>query len=216
MARPSGAALAHPAAMSPFAYRILGGAVVLSAACLGACFGMTNESTGTAASDLHCAADQRAFNGACRDTCSNVKPCSGDTRCAEIDPSSALCLETSTTCAYLDSDTECAARGGFYAGGGRGGPQTYVPYSSYPYDIDPSTLTDYSDPYFNEFGYNTYSYGYTSQLGCQGNAHWVTVPAQGNVACTGTHQVNRCRLNQYEEACILVPGTTPETVLPAQ
>ena len=207
--------------MSSLGFRILGGAVVRAAACLGACFGVVNDNTGTSASDLHCATDQRAFNGACRDTCSDVKPCSGDTRCAEVDPKTALCLETSTTCAYLDSDTGCAARGGFYAGGGRGGPQTYVPYSSYPADIDQNTLTDYSDPYFSDYGYGDgygygYGYGATSQLGCQGNAHWVTVPATGAVACTGVHSVKRCRLDTAREACILDPGVTPETVLPAQ
>ena len=208
--------------MSAIGYRILGGAVVMAAACLGACFGATNDHTGTSASDLHCVSDQRAFNGACRDTCSAAKACSGDTRCAEVDPKTALCLETSTTCAFLDSDTECASRGGFYAGGGRGGAATYVPYSSYPEypAIDDSTLTSYSDPYFSDYGsangYGYGYYGYTTALGCQGNAHWVTVPAVGDVACTGLHQVNRCRLEPDEGRCVLDPGQTPETVLPAQ
>lgn len=202
---------------SSLGYRIMGGAVVLAAACLGACFGITTDNTGSSASDLHCAADQRGFNGACRDTCSDVKACSGNTRCAEVDPKTTLCLEANTTCAYLDSDTECASRGGFYSTSSRGGPETFVPYSSYPNypAIDDSTLTSFSDPYFSDYG-TQYGYGQTSAAGCQGNAHWVTVPALGKIACTGIHHVNRCRLDTNGESCILDPGTTPETVLPAQ
>jgi hypothetical protein len=194
---------------------VAGALGALALACLGACFIAPGEVLGTASQPLACEANQRAFNGACRDLCDGAAPCAGGLVCAGVDDRTSLCLEPGLQCSYLGDDTECAARGGSYAYGGRGSYATWIPYSSYPgypYEIDPASLTSYDDPAFSPYGYQPNVGG---AAGCQGNAQWISlVPAPGAVACRGTHFVNRCRLVAARR-CELVLGTTVETVLPA-
>ncbi len=193
--------------------KILGVAAAVAVACVGACFVAPGriDDTQASGSALHCTAQQRGFNGACREMCSETKPCVAGTVCAGIDQVDAVCLEPSVTCSYLGDDSVCAARGGYYSSGRGRGTTQFIPYSSYagPYGIDPSKLTDERDPYFIAM-YGTYGSG----LGCQGDARWRPAPLAGAVACRAEHAVKRCRLvNGY--ACTLVSGLTEETVLPA-
>ena len=198
--------------------KLLGVVGAVAVACIGACFVAPGrvDSTGASNAALQCAAGERGFNGACRAICSETLPCNGGSVCAGIDGEVAVCLEPSVTCSYLGDDTVCASRGGFYSGGGRGGPTQFIPYSSYsgPYGIDPGTLTDDHDAYFLPYYSSGYSNYGNNGLGCQGDARWQPAPLAGSVACRGRHVVNRCRL-EYGHSCALVRGTTEEVVLPA-
>ena len=190
--------------------------VLTSGACAGACFFAPGEIvTESTSAPLVCAAGQQGFNGSCREICSATSPCAAiGTTCISVDAKTALCLEATTTCAYLGSDTECAGRGGAYEEYGRGSASVWVPYSSYPYLLsDPADLTDYEDPYFQEpYGYG---YAHSDAFGCQGNANYVTVPVSGPVGCAASHEVARCRLVSGHY-CRPVLGTTHETVQPIQ
>lgn len=189
--------------------RAFGVAGVVLFGCVAACVAASSESSSSSSQALQCPAAQRAFNGACRDVCSETKPCASGELCAQVDPATALCLEPTSSCAYLGDDAVCEGQGGFYQYS-RGGFASFVPYSSYPaypYEIDDATLTSNYDPYFYA------PYGGLA-AGCQGDAKWVTVaPKPGAVACKDKHTVKRCRLVNH--ACTLVTGTTPESVQPS-
>jgi hypothetical protein len=213
--------LLSPVAMSPLHSRVLGAALLVAGASLAACFGSV-----AATPPLVCAEGQRAFNGACRQTCSDASPgCKSPAeRCAEVEGKTALCLEAAgLTCSYLGDDTECEAHGQFFTYATRQSQGHWSDYSSYPYDgvTDPGALTDNEDDHFTIDAYAAES---VTSLGdptgiCRGNARWVPGPAVGPVACQGTHAVQRCQLvrdyRSGRQGCLPLPGTTVETVAPA-
>lgn len=155
-----------------------------------------------------CAAGQRFFNGACRIPCATTTDCAGGTHCANIDgtPQGNLCVDE-TRCAYLEADTECIGVG-TYTVYSRFGMETR-PYDSDPYWADPRDATAYDDPTFVE---SPYGPPYASDLGCRGNAHWVTNAPTSDPACGKPHDVLRCR--RIGNQCKLVPGTTKDFVAP--
>lgn len=84
------------------AFSALFGAFLSLAGCL------THPSdTGSSSAELHCTTQERAFNGACRATCTKNSDCAPSTSCMVVAPNETLCLDY-TGCAFLGSDTQCS------------------------------------------------------------------------------------------------------------
>jgi len=152
-----------------------------------------------------CSEGFRLFNGDCHRICTKGADCDDGTHCIAVDDEESMCLPYDE-CAYLGSDTQCVAYGGWY-GYTRGGGSTFYPYQSTP-GADPNDVSSQYDPYFQPQPY----WAVTGP--CQGNAKWITLPAQGSVACSDTHSVQRCRFNYTYHRCELGPGITREFVQP--
>lgn len=61
-------------------------------------------------SGAECIDGQKAFNGACRETCATSADCVAGTSCMAVGGDSALCLDYDH-CGYLGDDTECTGTG---------------------------------------------------------------------------------------------------------
>ena len=153
-----------------------------------------------------CAAGQRFYNGECRQECTSTQQCAAQTHCMNVGDGAAVCLGY-TSCAYLGSDTQCVGVGN-YSYYTRSGIESR-PYESDPYNANPYDITPYDDPTFVE---GPYAPPYASDLGCKGNAHWVTIAASGDPACASTHAVLRCR--RVGNYCKLLAGKTTDLVAP--
>jgi hypothetical protein len=172
---------------------------------------LTSDSDGGQDAPPQCAPGQRIYNGICRQICTSSTNCPAGSTCVAIDQQS-LCLdgESGAHCAYLESDAQCLATGGYYYYGVRGQTE-YVPYESYPPYANPYDTTPYTDPNFVPTAPYPFSDEY-SATGCTGDATWKSVPLATDPGCTATHAVVRCR--RLNNRCMLVPGTTHETPSP--
>lgn len=169
-----------------------------------ACFGAVAEVND---GDLQCTNGTRAFNGACRTICTSSSQCGSDDRCMSVD-AEALCVPFQN-CAYLASDTQCVGTG-MYTIYTRGGQSTR-PYSSTPPNANPLDVTNFDDPSFVPY---PSPYGTSAgPEGCEGNARWVTAPAQGDPGCGTMHEVRRCRRSRGN-SCILESGSTRDFLAP--
>lgn len=181
----------------------IAGFAVLAALALAACVIAPGEIAKTDGG-TSCASGQRFFNGGCRVECAATSDCAAGTTCTTVDlgvdKGSPVCI-AHPQCAYLESDTECIGVG-TYTVYTRFGMETR-PYDSDPYWADPRDITPYNDPYFEEAPYGP---PYASDLGCRGNARWVTVPPASDPACGQPHTVTRCR--RLGTRCAFVPGST--------
>jgi hypothetical protein len=184
-------------------------AAVVGALALAACVLAPGE-VASDKSSTECSSGERFFNGACRSECTSTKDCSGSTSCTVVDTQigngQPICLDEHH-CAYLGPDTECVGIG-TYTTYTRFGMETR-PYDSDPYWADPYSITPYDDPYFEE---SPYGPPYASDLGCRGNARWITVAPTSDPQCAQPHDVIRCR--RIGTQCKLLPGTTRDFVAP--
>jgi hypothetical protein len=155
---------------------------------------------------MDCPAGQRFFNGECRAVCTTSKDCPSASNCMNVGDGNAVCLEY-TSCAYLGSDTQCVGVGN-YSYYTRSGVESR-PYESDPFNANPYDITPYDDPSFVE---GPYQPAYASDLGCKGNAHWITTPGVGDPACSRPHEVVRCR--RINDNCALLDGTTTDFLAP--
>jgi hypothetical protein len=114
-------------------------------------------------SELACTAEERAFNGACHAACTTSTDCAAPETCMVVASNEALCLRY-TKCAYLGSDTECAA----IQGDGYG----YSSVAAYPGSGEQE------------------AYGAS---GCVGDAKWTVLVAGSDPGCGQAHPVWRCR-----------------------
>lgn len=158
-----------------------GGSTLLLFACLVA----PAEPAATSESALSCGRSERAFNGACRKTCSSSADCDGATSCMKVSPDVALCLDY-RHCAYLGSDTACAAGTGSYG---------YGPY------------TDEAYGYYGGGGS-----GNAGSATCAGDATWQVVAPSGDPSCGASHPVQRCA--RVAGQCRIVSGATVDVADP--
>lgn len=164
----------------------VGAAGVMLAACLSA----PAEPTVTSTSALTCKSSERAFNGACRATCTTSAQCAAPNTCMTVAAGVSLCVDYSA-CAYLESDTEC---GTFPYGGSY---ESYPSFDPYAGPIPPPPGVDLSGGYLAPDPY-----------GCGGNAVWHTQPPapSSDPRCGQPHTVNRC--TRVGGTCALVSSTT--------
>ncbi len=173
---------------------------IILAGCVGvgllvaACLTAPGE-PGTSVQGLTCTAVEREFNGGCRKICATSADCAAPTSCATVATGLSLCVDASTTCTYLGTDTECfgVPYGSYY---GNGYDASFVPYS-----------TPYAVPYSSV-------YGGGGAFACAGNATWQTVPpiTTDDPKCGEHHAVVRCE--KVGGSCALVAGATMDVAEP--
>jgi hypothetical protein len=156
-----------------------------------ACLVAPDEPKSTTSAGLTCSANQRAFNGACRDLCTTNAQCASALKCMKVSPNESLCLDYAH-CAHLGSDTVCSAVGS----------------AGYP---TPTAYGDYGYGYgYSGYGYSGYGYG---GFACAGDAKWqTTTPVAGDPQCGEAHAVARCQ--PANGACTLVTGTAIDIAEP--